>query len=212
MIIYFVFIKNSPKSPANQFTGQKAFNYEGFMKVFSNSKFNILLILIFVGLGAFNAITSEVDDIFIRFTEPEASGIIGGMMIIGGILGAGILSTISDMTKKRVIFLKLAMIIATPSTILLVVVNDFNLIILSAFIFGFFLVSALPVSLIYASEITYPVSEETSNGIMMTLGQISGLLLLIEFNMYVISFLFLVSTLLSFFLKDYIPEKAPNVS
>ncbi|MFV2014134.1 MAG: hypothetical protein ACC656_01790, partial [Candidatus Heimdallarchaeota archaeon] len=70
------------------------------------------------------------------------------------------------------------------------------------FIFGFFLVSALPISLIYAAEITYPITEEASNGLMMTLGQLAGILLLISFNMYVLTFLFVIGFVLSLIMTD----------
>jgi hypothetical protein len=42
---------------------------------------------------------------------------------------------------------------------------------ISAFILGFFLVSALPVSMQYAAEVTSPVPEGTSNGLIQLFGQ-----------------------------------------
>ena len=209
MILYFVFTKNHPNSPPNRFAGEKAFNYDGFKDLFRNKNFNILLLLIFVGLGVFNAILSEIDVIFSTIASPkEASGLIGGITIIGGILGAGILSAISDATKRRVIFLQLAMIVATVFTVLLISSTNFYIVAIIAFVYGFFLVSGLPVGLIYAAEITYPITEEASNGLMLTVGQLSGLLFLVLFVlpvtdvMYIFALFFLISAGLSYFLVD----------
>lgn len=215
MILYFVFTKNRPNSPPNKFAGEQAFNYDGFKDLFRNKSFMILLLLIFVGLGVFNAILSEIDVIFATITSPaEASGLIGGITIFGGILGAGILSTISDAIKKRVIFLQVAMVIATIFTVLLISSNSFTIVAIIAFIYGFFLVSGLPIGLVYAAEITYPVTEEASNGLMLTMGQVSGLLFLVLFIlpvvdvMYIFALFFLISAGFSYFLVDKKEEGA----
>lgn len=212
MILYFLFVKNEPDSPPNEFAGQKAFDYSGIKNIFSNKSFLVLCWLMFIGMGVFNAISSDVDVIFARITLPaEAPGLLGGIIIIGGIIGAGILSTISDMTKKRVFFLKIAMVAATLLTYLLIEFNDFTTTAIIAFAFGFFIVSALPVGLIYAAEITYPVTEEASNGIALMLGQISGILFLVLFSlgvnmtMVLFTIFFLTALLLSFTLKDKEP-------
>ncbi len=210
MILYFAFTKNAPSAPPNKFAGQKAFNYDGMMRLFKNSNFNILLIISFVAFGAFNAISSEVDIIFQKITTPvEAHGILGGLIILGGILGAGIVSTISDMTQKRVIYIKIAIIISTILVGLLIVFTDFYIEAVVSLSFGFFLVSALPVGLIYATELTYPITEEASNGLLITLGQISSLIFIIMFEaisvtiaMALLVLFFVITAILTFFLKE----------
>ncbi len=202
MVIYFIFALDIPEIPPNAQFGSKVYDFQGVKGLFKNKNFNILFFIVLVGLGAFNAISTEIDIIFDRFQDPSAPGLIGGIMIFGGIIGAGILSTLSDYLHKRKIFLQLAVLVATPLLPLFVVINNFTIMAIIAFVFGFFLVSALPVALIYAAEVTYPVSEEASNGILMTIGQISGIILLISFSMYTITFLFAVAAILSFLLRD----------
>jgi hypothetical protein len=46
---------------------------------------------------------------------------------------------------------------------------------LSAFILGFFLLSAGPIGFQYGAEIAYPAPEGTSNGLLLLMGQISGI-------------------------------------
>jgi hypothetical protein len=42
-------------------------------------------------------------------------------------------------------------------------------------ILGFFLLSSGPIGFQYGAEITYPASEGTSNGMLLMMGQISGI-------------------------------------
>jgi hypothetical protein len=49
------------------------------------------------------------------------------------------------------------------------------LLLLSGFIFGFFLLSAGPIGFQYAAEITHPAPEGTSNSLLLVMGQISGI-------------------------------------
>jgi MFS family permease len=203
MVLYLLFVRNSPDTPPSKEAGSKAFDFKGIKELFKSRDFNILLVLIFIGLGSFNAISSEIEAVFDKFSDQtEAAGLFGGMMVIGGIIGAGVLSAVSDKYQKRKIFLVLAMLVSIPSTIVLPMLDDFTTVLILSFVFGFFLVSALPIALIFAAEITYPITEEASNGLMMTLGQVAGILLLIQFNMVVIAILFVVGFVFSLFLND----------
>ena len=49
------------------------------------------------------------------------------------------------------------------------------LLLISAFIMGFFLLSAGPIGFQYGAEIAYPAPEGTSNGLLLLMGQISGI-------------------------------------
>jgi MFS family permease len=205
MVLYLAFVRDQPKQPANQFVGKVAFDYSGMKSLFKNRSFNLLLIILFAGLGAFNAITSEVDILFSKFDDPEAPGIIGGTIIVGGIFGAAILSVLSDMLHKRKIFLIIATSSATVLSLFLTSLDSYTLTLVVAFVFGFLLVSALPIALVYAAELTFPVSEEASNGLLMTLGQVGGLILLAFFDMYLITAVFAIGFIASLFLVE---EKA----
>ena len=138
-------------------------------------------------------------------------------MILGGIFGAIVLSTLSDKFRKRKPFLILAMISSVIFSLVFFFVGDFTVTIIIAFLFGFTLISALPVGLTFAAEMTYPVPEETSNGWLMWSGQLSGIILIvvimffkyydvsetiINYNFIIYVVLFAIGSVLSFFLKD----------
>ncbi|MFV2015473.1 MAG: MFS transporter, partial [Candidatus Heimdallarchaeota archaeon] len=139
MLLYLVIVQNNPKSPPSAAAGTKVFDFRGMMNLFKVRDFNILLILVFIGLGSFNALLSDIDNIFIRFnSNTQAAGLIAATMIFGGILGAGILSTYSDKLHKRKIFLVIAMLTSIPLTVLLDNTDNLNQVLVISFIFGFF--------------------------------------------------------------------------
>jgi len=53
----------------------------------------------------------------------------------------------------------------------------------SAFVLGFFIMSAGPVGFQYAAEISYPAPESISQGLLLWIGQISGLLFVTGMSM-----------------------------
>jgi MFS-type transporter involved in bile tolerance (Atg22 family) len=53
---------------------------------------------------------------------------------------------------------------------------DYRLLLASSFIMGFFLLSAGPLGFQYGAETTQPAPEGTSNGLLLMMGQISGIL------------------------------------
>jgi hypothetical protein len=46
-------------------------------------------------------------------------------------------------------------------------------------VFGFFLLSAGPIGFQYGAEITFPAPEGTSNGLLILMGQISGIVFIL---------------------------------
>ena len=94
-------------------------------------------------------------------------------MIVGGVIGAVVIPALSDKQRKRQIYLLIAFIGAIPFLIGLTFATSPVLLFASAFLMGFFLVSAMPVGMQYAAEVTQPTPEGTSNGLIQLFGQAS---------------------------------------
>lgn len=216
MVLFLLFVKEKPETPPNAYSDKsRVLATKGTFSLFKKRDFNLLFVILFIGLGSFNAISSVLDIIFKYEPGKPQPGLIGGIMIIGGILGALVMSTLSDKYRKRKIFIILSMTGGAVLTGLLYFIdNDISRYIVS-FFYGFLLVSALPVGLTFAAEITHPVPEETSNGLMMWVGQIGGIILLgcimltdifndalMYINIAIIITLFAIGVILSFFMKD----------
>jgi MFS family permease len=136
--------------------------------------FWLYLAVSFIGLGIFNGITTWVENIIRpRGFSPTDAGTLGALMLVGGLLGAVIIPPFSDRQHKRQRYLLLGFGLAIPGLIGLTFAQSTWLLLLSAFSLGFFLVSANPVGMQYAAEITYPTPEGTSNGLIQLFGQAS---------------------------------------
>lgn len=134
----------------------------------------MFLIVSFIGMGIFNGVTTWIERIIQpRGFTPTEAGTLGALMLVGGIIGAVVLPAISDKQRKRQRFLYLGIGMAIPGLLGITFATDLWLLCLSAFFLGFFLVSANPIGMQYATEVTYPTPEGTSNGLIQLCGQAS---------------------------------------
>ncbi|MEN6448367.1 MAG: MFS transporter [Syntrophaceae bacterium] len=207
VILFLSFVRDRPRVPPNLIAAEKKVTMTvGLKSIFRNRDFLFLLGSFFVGLGAFNAIMTKIDFIFkdrpLGIDSNLVPGIMGGLLVVGGIFGAVIISALSDWCHRKKIFLVLAIALSIPLTLLLQYASNIWVLGMCSFTFGFFLVSAMPVGLIYAVEKTHPVPEATSNGILMLSGQITGILFVVFFNMTMISILFGVALIFVLLLEE----------
>jgi cyanate permease len=177
-VVFIVFVRERPPvAPCRPDQEERALALDGLKLIFKNKNFNWLMFIFFIGLGVFNAVTTWIENILRPrgFTSIQA-GMTGGLMIAGGILGALIIPMLSDHYRKRTPFIMIALAGATVSLIGITFGTSYFVVLMSGTAFGFFLLSSGPVGFQYGAEITYPVSEGTSNGFLLLAGQISGIL------------------------------------
>jgi cyanate permease len=176
-LIFLVFIKERPKTaPCRPDQEERAMVVDGLKNIFKTKDFNWLLLIFFIGLGVFNAVTTWIENILgpRGFTTVEA-GTAGGVMIMAGIMGAFIMPVLSDYFRKRKPFIIMAIVGATLGLAGIAFATNYWLMMFSGAILGFFLLSSGPIGFQYGAEITYPISEGTSNGFLLLMGQISGI-------------------------------------
>lgn len=150
---------------------------DGFKQIFRHRDFLLLLAIFFVGLGAFNAVTTWIEEIVgPRGFTSEQAGFIGAAMVVGGVLGAVVLPTLSDRFRRRKPFLVVAIAGAILGLVGVTWAQSYAMLLGSSLMLGFFLLSAGPIGFQYGAEITYPIPEGTSNGLLLLAGQISGIL------------------------------------
>jgi sugar phosphate permease len=183
-VVFIVFVRERPPvAPCRPDQEERALALDGLKLIFKNKDFNWLMLIFFIGLGIFNAVTTWIENILSPrgFTSVQA-GITGGLMIAGGILGALILPILSDHYRKRIPFIMIAIAGAAISLIGITVATNYTMVLISGMAFGFFLLSSGPIGFQYGAEITYPISEGTSNGFLLLAGQISGILFIFGMN------------------------------
>lgn len=139
----------------------------------------------------------------------DETGMVGGIMLIGGVLGALILPALSDKIKRRKPFLVMGIILMLPGLAGLTFLTGFVPMLISAFIFGFFIMGAGPVGFQYGAEKSYPAPESTSQGIILLAGQIPGIIFVFGVNkagVLIAMLSFIILTVFNIFLSTRLKE------
>lgn len=174
-MLFLILAREKPATPPG-LPGEdsRALMLDGLKHALSVPSFWIYLFISFVGLGLFNGITTWVEPIIrLRGFTPNDAGTLGALMLGGGLVGAVVMPIISDRSRKRQIFILFGFALAIPGLIGVTYATTAWLLFLSSFWMGFFLVSANPIGMQYAAEITNPTPEGTSNGLIQLFGQAS---------------------------------------
>lgn len=172
-VLFLILAREKPATPPCE-PGEevRSLMLDGLKHAVKVRPFWFALAVSFVGLGIFNGITTWVEAMVRpRGFTPGDAGTLGALMIVGGVIGAVVIPALSDKQQMRQRYMYMAFIGAIPGMIGLTFAASAWLLFTSAFVMGFFLVSALPIAMQYAAEITYPTPEGTSNGLMQLTGQ-----------------------------------------
>ncbi|XP_033756588.1 solute carrier family 49 member A3-like isoform X1 [Pecten maximus] len=157
---------------------------QGFKKMAKNKNYWILNFLFGAGLAIFTAFTSFLDQILCpRGYSNNFSGICGALMIAGGLFGAIISGIYVDKTKRFEEVVKVSYALAIVFAVGFMEVSRLRdqeaLVAASICLFGMFGFALYPISLEMAVEITYPVAEATSSGLLVVSGQIQGIVMIL---------------------------------
>ncbi|TSA32381.1 MAG: MFS transporter [Porphyromonadaceae bacterium] len=183
-ILSLILIRETPpEPPGDELVVRMSFR-SGLKHILGLRDMRIILIIFLIGLGIFNAVSSMTDAIAEHMGVKDSEGLIGGVMLIGGIIGAVIIPWLSDIYKKRKFFLVICVIGMVPGMICLSLADHlssnpgviYGITLAGSFIMGFFVMSAGPIGFQYAAEVSYPAPESTSQGLLLLIGQITGMI------------------------------------
>jgi MFS family permease len=211
-VVTLVFLRERPPTPPGDEKLERHSFFKGVAHILKQRDMQITLLLFFVGLGIFNAVSSMTDSIAENAGVQDSDGLIGGLMLIGGVLGASILPVLSDKLRKRKIFLVICVAGMVPGVLGLTFAGNLSsdpdtvyaISLAASFVLGFFIMSAGPLGFQYAAEVSYPAPESTSQGMLLWVGQVTGLIFVagmsIDDNRYLPAFMvtFSVLSVLSF--------------
>jgi len=173
--MFIIFTREAPPTPpCLPGDDVRALVLKGLKSMLKMKNIWILMVLFLVGMGVFNGISTWIEGIMRTksFTVSQA-GDLGGVLLLGGIVGAAIIPVLSDRMRKRKIFLLTGIILSIPGLLGIIFAYSYWLVAVSMFTLGFFLMSLAPVGYQYAAEITSPAPEGTSNGLLNLAGQAS---------------------------------------
>lgn len=182
--LFLIIAKERPPSPPEFDEPEEEKMVTGLRRIIGIKQFIILEVLFFVGMGIFNGVATWIEQILTgRVVDITQAGIVGAIMIFGGIIGAVIIPTLSDKYQRRKPFIMLSLLLAAPFTFILAYHPDYTVLLASSFLLGFFLMPALPLGLQTGAEMTQPIPEGTSAGILMIFGQAGGIVLILAMDL-----------------------------
>jgi sugar phosphate permease len=183
-ILFILVARERPATPPEPGEPEEEKMITGLRRILGIKQFLILEVLFFVGMGIFNGVATWIEQILSdRFAAAFViAGLVGAVMIVGGIIGAVIIPALSDRFRRRKPFILLSLGMAVPLTFVLAYHPDLNVLLVASFLLGFFLMPSLPLGLQAGAELTAPVPEGTSAGVLMIFGQLGGIVLILAMD------------------------------
>ena len=180
-ILFLIFSRERPPTPANPpDQEERSLVFDGLKHMLRMKDFILLLLIFFFGLGVFNSVTTWIEEIFKTpriFDCPgrcrwRADGFRrhpGGCDLAHAVRSLPAQSAIYHLSlyRRDYRFSRDYLCAKLPLAAALGICD------------GIFLLSAGPIGFQYGAEITFPDPEGTSNGMLLLMGQISGILFII---------------------------------
>ena len=155
----------------------RALVFDGLKQMLRKKDFLLFNLIFFIGLGVFNGLSTWIE-LVVRprgITSAQA-GLMGGLRVACGVVGSAVIPMLSDRFRNRTKFILIALVGCIPGLIGITFANDYWLMLVSAGVLGFFMLSTAPIGFQYSAEVGYPAPEGTSTGVLMCMGQFSGIL------------------------------------
>lgn len=180
-VVFVVVARDRPDAPPDVDVGSAPdLMLAGVRHALSVRPFVAVLVLSFVTLGVFNGLSTWVEEIVKPrgFSSVDA-GNVGALLLLGGVVGAIVISALSDRSGRRVPYLAGALVLSAPALLWVALAESLTGLSVAAFVLGFFMTSAMPIGMQYSAEITAPTPEGTSNGLIQLAGQASVVFVLL---------------------------------
>ena len=166
--------------PGPSASSSDALQWRAALDLRSNRNYMVLLGVVMIALGVFNALLTCLTDIMAaRGFSSDASGLVASAIILFGIVGAVVLPLLSDRLHRRRVFLIVAMAVSLVAMVGMAYATNYGLLIASGALSGFFLMGSGPLIFQYGTEEGYPTPEGTTYGLMMASGQVSGIVFIV---------------------------------
>ncbi|XP_041371092.1 solute carrier family 49 member A3-like [Gigantopelta aegis] len=156
----------------------------GLKKIIRIKTYWVLLIVFGTGLALFTSVTTFIQQILCpRGYNNDFSGLCGALMIGLGVVGAATAGIICDKTKRFEEVTKISFALTVAFGILFLEIARFRdmevhiaVVISLVGLFGF---AIYPICMELAVEVTYPVAEATSSGLLIISGQVQSIIFML---------------------------------
>lgn len=153
---------------------------EGLRPMLGNRALMLVFFEALIGLGYFNGLTTWLEPIVApNDLDGEQAGIVGGVLILGGIVGAGVVPTLSDLTKRRKPFVLGSIALALATLWPVVFGHTYAIALVGGALQGFFFLPAFALLLEMCSELAGAELAGSATGILMLAGNAGGVLVIL---------------------------------
>jgi len=181
-------IRENPPSPSSVLERDGEVSFLNSFKAMNRiSSLRGLMIIFAVGWGVLMTLLVKIDAISDVLGFPNSDGRLGIVILVGGMVGAVLLPSLSDRWRRRKVFFVFCNLCSIPGVLILVFNQELGALFLTshiialvgAFIIGFCLLSSVPIGSQYAAELGLGISEEIIQAMLLLFSQASGAVILI---------------------------------
>jgi predicted MFS family arabinose efflux permease len=156
----------------------------GFRTLVRQRDLVLVFALSFLGLGFFNGLTTWLEGILApNGINAVDAGLVGGLLIMGGIVGAVVIPTLSDRFRRRKPFVILCTVGALAALYPLCTSSNYTLLLVLGGVLGFFFLPAYALLLEMSSELAGPRLAGSATGILMLTGNAGGVIVIIAMQL-----------------------------
>lgn len=176
--LFLLFGREKPRTPQGSPEEEvRALVFDGLKSMVKQRDFVLFNLIFFIGLGVFNGVSTWIEQILKpRGISSEDAGLIGAAMVVMGVVGSAVIPMLSDRFRNRTKIILVALAGCVPGLLGFTLFHSVGWLIASAAVLGFFMLSTAPVGFQYCAEVGHPAPEGTSTGVLMSMGQFSGIL------------------------------------
>ena len=225
-VLFLLFAKDNPAISTTLKHEEQAYHpITAYKQLFQIKEMIVLACIMFIGVGFFNGFTNWLDKLLLPqgFSEDQ-SGIIGGVLVGGGIIGAVVIPILSDLIKRRKPFLVIGTVAAGIFMYPLIHTRDYTTAIVLAGILGFMVISLLPILFQMTIEVVGERLTGSATGMLWVFGATGAIVTIysMEFigdrtsdfrnGIWILMVMFLIAFILSLLLKETYGRQHNNAS
>ena len=143
-----------------------------------NTNYLLMTLMFSMVFGVYSSFGAILSTFFTKFNfNSIQNSYIGIVFIICGMLGAAFQAVMMDVFQKYIFAIRMICFGSLASAIVFIYsVNTENItiVLINVGILGFLLLPIIPVGYSFGAELTYPISEAMSNGVMIMFSQIAA--------------------------------------
>ena len=165
-LLFFLFVKPNESLPAGPPTPEQA-----LLPLLRDRRLVLLLVVTFLGMGEFNGLTTWLEPILGQHRmSADDAGIIGGILILGGIVGAGVIPALAGKFGRRKPFLIGCALVASATLYPMCDSSHFKTVAIFAGLHGFALLPAVALLLDMAAQLAGEQLAGAATGLLMLTG------------------------------------------